>query len=218
MQLVVDHALVGEDRDLLAVLGIGFLLLALVQVGVTALRSWAVMVLGTTLNLTLVTRLFRQLLRLPISFFERRHLGDIVSRFESLSVIRTHPDDGLPRGRDRWRHGDRHAARDGLVQRQARADRDGRRRLVRPAAARAVSSAAPGLGRADRAAGQAAVELPRDRARRAEREALQPPTATRRGAIRTCWSISSMPACACNGCRCSIAPSTARCSAPRTWR
>jgi ATP-binding cassette, subfamily B, bacterial CvaB/MchF/RaxB len=87
MQGVVDHALVGEDRDLLAVLGVGFLLLALLQVGVTALRSWAVMVLGTTLNLTLFTRLFGQLLKLPISYFERRHLGDIVSRFESLSVI-----------------------------------------------------------------------------------------------------------------------------------
>ena len=87
MQLVVDHALIAEDRDLLTVLGVGFLLLALVQVAVTATRSWAVMVLGTTLNLTLVTRLFRQLLKLPISFFERRHLGDIVSRFESLSVI-----------------------------------------------------------------------------------------------------------------------------------
>ena len=87
MQLVVDQALVAADRDLLAVLGIGFLLLALLQVGVTALRSWAMMVLGTTLNLTLVTRLFRHLLRLPVSFFERRHLGDIVSRFESLSVI-----------------------------------------------------------------------------------------------------------------------------------
>jgi len=87
MQAVVDHALVGEDRDLLTMLAIGFLLLALTQVGVSALRSWAVMVLATTLNLTLVTRLFRQLLRLPISFFESRHLGDIVSRFESLSVI-----------------------------------------------------------------------------------------------------------------------------------
>ncbi|HEU0201146.1 MAG TPA: peptidase domain-containing ABC transporter, partial [Burkholderiaceae bacterium] len=87
MQGVVDHALIGEDRDLLAVLGVGFLLLALVQVGVTALRSWAVMVLATALNVTLVTRLFRQLLKLPLSFFERRHLGDIVSRFESLSVI-----------------------------------------------------------------------------------------------------------------------------------
>jgi ATP-binding cassette subfamily B protein RaxB len=87
MQSVVDHALVGEDRDLLTVLGVGFLLLALVQVGLSALRGWSVLVLATALNVTLVTRLFRQLLRLPISFFERRHLGDIVSRFESLNVI-----------------------------------------------------------------------------------------------------------------------------------
>jgi ATP-binding cassette subfamily B protein RaxB len=86
MQAVVDQALVGEDRDLLAVLAMGFLLLALTQVGVNALRGWAVMVLATTLNLTLVTRLFRQLLRLPISFREPPP-GDIVSRFESLSVI-----------------------------------------------------------------------------------------------------------------------------------
>src|SRR5262249_2732628 len=39
MQAVVDHALVGEDRDLLAVLATGFLLLALVQVGLGAVRG-----------------------------------------------------------------------------------------------------------------------------------------------------------------------------------
>ncbi|MGH8525155.1 MAG: cysteine peptidase family C39 domain-containing protein [Gammaproteobacteria bacterium] len=44
MQLVVDHAIVAEDRDLLTVLGLGFLLLALIQVVVTALRAWVVMV------------------------------------------------------------------------------------------------------------------------------------------------------------------------------
>jgi len=87
MQLVVDHALVAEDRDLVTVLGLGFLLLALIQVGVTALRSWVVMVLGTTLNLQLFSNLFRHLLRLPLSFFEKRHLGDVVSRFDSLEVI-----------------------------------------------------------------------------------------------------------------------------------
>ncbi|MGH7944232.1 MAG: peptidase domain-containing ABC transporter [Opitutaceae bacterium] len=87
MQLVVDHAIVAEDRDLLTVLGLGFLLLALIQVVVTALRAWVVMVLGTTLNLQLFSNLFRHLLRLPMDFFEKRHLGDVVSRFGSLEVI-----------------------------------------------------------------------------------------------------------------------------------
>lgn len=87
MQLVTDHAVVAEDRDLLSVLGIGFLLLAAVQVGVTALRAWVVMVLGTTLNLQMIGNLFRHLLRLPMSYFEKRHLGDVASRFESLNTI-----------------------------------------------------------------------------------------------------------------------------------
>ncbi len=87
IQLVVDSAIVSEDRPLLTVLGVGFLLLALLQVGLTAARSWAVLVLGTMLNLQLVRQLFHQLLRLPMSFFVKRHLGDVVSRFESLNTI-----------------------------------------------------------------------------------------------------------------------------------
>ena len=87
MQLTVDSAIVSEDYDLLSVLGIGFLLLALISVGITALRSWVLMVLGTQLNIQLITNLFRHLLKLPLSFFEKRHLGDIVSRFDSMNQI-----------------------------------------------------------------------------------------------------------------------------------
>jgi ATP-binding cassette subfamily B protein RaxB len=88
MQLVLDHAVVAGDRDLLTVLGLGFLLLTLIRVGVSALRSWVGLYLNTTLNLQMLSRLFSHLLRLPMPFFGRRHLGDIVSRFDSLSTIR----------------------------------------------------------------------------------------------------------------------------------
>lgn len=87
MQLVVDHAIVSQDHDLLTVLALGFLLAALIHVLITAIRSWVVMVLGTTLNLQLMGKLFQRMLRLPMSFFDKRHLGDVVSRFESLNVI-----------------------------------------------------------------------------------------------------------------------------------
>ena len=87
MQLVVDSAVVADDRNLLAVLGLGFLLLGLISVSVTALRSWVVMVLSTQLNIQLLSNLFRHLLSLSLAFFERRHLGDIVSRFESMNQI-----------------------------------------------------------------------------------------------------------------------------------
>lgn len=70
MQWVVDQALVSQDRDLVAVLGTAFLLLALIQAGVTALRAWVLMVLGTSLNLQLQANLFRHLIRLPMAWFE----------------------------------------------------------------------------------------------------------------------------------------------------
>ena len=87
MQWVVDQALVTQDRNLLSVLGIGFLLLALVQTGVTALRAWVLMVLGTTLNFQMGRHLFGHLIRLPIAWFDKRHIGDVVSRFASLNTI-----------------------------------------------------------------------------------------------------------------------------------
>ncbi len=87
-QLVLDHAVIAGDRDLLTVLGVGFLFLALIRVGVSALRSWVALYLGTTLNLHMLSRLFSHLLQLPMVYFDRRHLGDIVSRFESLNTIR----------------------------------------------------------------------------------------------------------------------------------
>jgi ATP-binding cassette subfamily B protein RaxB len=87
MQWVVDEAIVSQDRDLLSVLGVGFLLLAGLQVGLTALRAWVLMVLGATLNLQLMSNLFRHLIRLPMAWFDKRHIGDVVSRFDSLNAI-----------------------------------------------------------------------------------------------------------------------------------
>ncbi len=87
MQLVVDHALVAQDRDLLVVLGLGFLMLAVIQVAVSYLRGWVVLVMSTRLNLSMIGNLFHHMLKLPVSFFEKRHLADVVQRFDSLSTI-----------------------------------------------------------------------------------------------------------------------------------
>jgi ATP-binding cassette subfamily B protein RaxB len=87
MQWVVDGALLSADRDLLLTLGVGFSLLVLVQVATAAARSWAVLVLSATLNLQWVLNVFTHLLRLPIEWFEKRHLGDIWSRFGSVQQI-----------------------------------------------------------------------------------------------------------------------------------
>ena len=40
-------------------------------------------------------RLFHHLLRLPLSFFEKRHIGDVLSRFQSIEPIRNVLAEGL---------------------------------------------------------------------------------------------------------------------------
>ncbi|WP_087721738.1 peptidase domain-containing ABC transporter [Pandoraea sp. PE-S2T-3] len=87
LQWVIDHALVSGDRDLLLTLLIGFSLLLVCQHGVAALRSWALMRLGATWNLQWRANLFSHLVRLPVQYFIRRHLGDVLSRFGAVDEI-----------------------------------------------------------------------------------------------------------------------------------
>ncbi|WP_051243151.1 peptidase domain-containing ABC transporter [Azohydromonas australica] len=87
MQWVVDHALVSADRELLTVLALGFTLLLLLRVAVSALRGWVVIALGASLKVQGRANLFTHLLNLPTAFFEARHLGDVMSRFASQETI-----------------------------------------------------------------------------------------------------------------------------------
>lgn len=87
LQWVIDNVVVSGDRDLLTTLALGFGLLMLLQQGIGTLRSWVIMHMLTTLNLQWRANIFSHLLRLPVDYFEKRHLGDVVSRFSSIDVI-----------------------------------------------------------------------------------------------------------------------------------
>ncbi len=87
LQWVVDHVLVAGDAELLTVLAIGFALLVLLQQTVTALRATALLSAGAAMNVQWQANAFSHLLALPLAYFEKRHLGDIVSRFRSIDAI-----------------------------------------------------------------------------------------------------------------------------------
>ncbi|KWB71370.1 ABC transporter [Burkholderia ubonensis] len=87
MQWVIDEVIVSADRDLLTVLALGFGLLLLMQQVTSVIRTWALMYFGTTLNVQWRANVFSHLLSLPVRYFERRHLGDVVSRFGSIDAI-----------------------------------------------------------------------------------------------------------------------------------
>jgi len=87
LQWVVDHALVAASGELLTLLGLGFGLLVLLEQATAALRACVILHLETTLNVQWHANVFAHLLRLPLPFFEKRHLGDLVSRFRSIDAI-----------------------------------------------------------------------------------------------------------------------------------
>ncbi len=87
MQLTIDNVVMNNDRDLIFVLGLGFLLLTVFNVATSAIRSWVILFLRSHLGIQLASNLFRHLLRLPLPWFEKRHMGDVVSRFSSLSQV-----------------------------------------------------------------------------------------------------------------------------------
>ncbi len=94
IQLVVDQSIARSDLALLNVLALGFGALVVVQACVEALRGWALQVFGNLLTFQMVGNLVRHLLRLPSDFFQKRHVGDILSRINSTSAIQ----DALTKG------------------------------------------------------------------------------------------------------------------------
>jgi ATP-binding cassette, subfamily B, bacterial CvaB/MchF/RaxB len=89
MQMAVDTVVVSEDRDLLTALGLGFLLLALIQPIIGSCRQWFAIRLSQATEFHLQNNLYSHLLHLPLAFFEKRQSGDIISRFDSLKHVQT---------------------------------------------------------------------------------------------------------------------------------
>lgn len=88
-QLVTDHVIIAHDESLLAVICIGLVMFTLFRTFISMLRAWTSLTLNTLTSIQWKTTLFDHLMSLPLSFFEKRHLGDIQSRFSSLDTIRS---------------------------------------------------------------------------------------------------------------------------------
>ncbi|MFZ6746793.1 peptidase domain-containing ABC transporter [Undibacterium sp. JH2W] len=88
-QFVIDEVIVSGDRELLVVLVFGFALLMITQNAIGLARSWFLMRWSMDISLQWSARVFAHLVRLPVSYFEKRHLGDVVSRFGSIGAIQS---------------------------------------------------------------------------------------------------------------------------------
>lgn len=86
LQIVVDGVLPRGDAALLLSVAVGFGGLMVLRALSEAARSGAILVFGNHMSAQMVGNVFAHLLRLPTPYFEKRHVGDLISRMGS-----THP-------------------------------------------------------------------------------------------------------------------------------
>lgn len=87
MQVAIDSALPALDYNLLSVLALGFGLFTILNAAALLLRSFVLLSTGTSLGYGIATNIALRLFRLPISWFEKRHVGDVLSRFQSVTPV-----------------------------------------------------------------------------------------------------------------------------------
>ena len=95
IQLSIDDAIPAADGDLVTVLGLGFAGLALVTGIAFAMRSYVLLSAGTLLSYAMSSNVARHMLRLPIAWFEKRTVGDVLSRFQSVQPLRKIMTEGM---------------------------------------------------------------------------------------------------------------------------
>ncbi len=88
MQTVVDDVLIYNNEALLKALAIGFALLLIIETFTSGVRKLVILSVSSRLQLQMSASVFKHLLSLPLDYFDKRHIGDVVSRFGSLANIR----------------------------------------------------------------------------------------------------------------------------------
>ena len=95
LQLAVDEGIAQNDANLLGLLVLGFGFIYALNAIIQALRSWVVLTLGQSISFQLIGNVFRHLMRLPMRYFESRHIGDLMSRIESTQPIQNLLAEGM---------------------------------------------------------------------------------------------------------------------------
>ena len=86
-QIILDDIVVHRSLDALHVFAIGALMFGIGRVALTSVRQYLLDYFANRLDLTLMSGFMHHALRLPLKFFEDRHVGDIITRIQENSKI-----------------------------------------------------------------------------------------------------------------------------------
>ncbi|MBN3959404.1 peptidase domain-containing ABC transporter [Nostoc sp. NMS8] len=87
MQLLTDDVLIRGDTQLLTTVAIGVITLNLIKSAIGLVQSHLIGYFGQRLQLGLILEYGRKLLHLPLSYFEGRRSGEVVSRIADVHAI-----------------------------------------------------------------------------------------------------------------------------------
>ncbi len=87
-QVIIDRVLVHHSLSTMDVLIGGMILVALFQTWMDSLRTYLFMNTTNKIDVTLSSHLFRKVSELPVRYFDKWQVGDVVSRMGELETIR----------------------------------------------------------------------------------------------------------------------------------
>ncbi len=87
LQWITDLVTPSKDAQLLGTLALGFLIVLLLQQLIGLARSWILLSINTSIRVQWKSNIMAHLLRLPVAYFQKRHLGDIISRSNAMEDI-----------------------------------------------------------------------------------------------------------------------------------
>ena len=79
-QAVVDIGIQNQDIDFIYLILLAQLMLFVSQTAVQFLQSWILLHIGARVNVSLITDFLIKLMKLPISYFDKKMIGDLLQR------------------------------------------------------------------------------------------------------------------------------------------
>lgn len=79
-QAIVDIGIQNQDLNFISLLLIAQLMVFAGRTSVDFIRSWILLHLGTRINVAIISDFLAKLMRLPVSFFDSKRIGDLLER------------------------------------------------------------------------------------------------------------------------------------------
>ena len=86
-QSIVDYGITNNNLNFVTLILIAQLTLYVAQTAVEFIRSWIILHISTRINISIISDFLIKLMKLPISFFDTKMIGDIMQRIGDHSRI-----------------------------------------------------------------------------------------------------------------------------------